>query len=228
METILADFGIGEFGTITAATASLGTAASGLVDASKAFRGGVSNVGFAYIAEALRPFEPALKLIDPEHPFATVQANWLNGVDKAQQKSAAKNLIRLGLIPDTAASLAKELPSIDGTALQAAAAKVASAAALTEDEVNLLARFDYIVEVRLDAAYEKADQRYRNVARVAAAAIAMALSLAGAIFIAGSLAEADYVTAILVGFLATPFAPVSKDLMSALGTAVAAFKAAKR
>jgi hypothetical protein len=228
VETILADFGLGDFGTITAATTALGTAASGLVDASKAFKGGISNIGFAYISAALRPFEAALKLIGAEHPFGTVQAAWLNGVDKTEQKSAAKNLIRLGLTADTATSLAAGLKSVDGAALQAVAAKVANGTALTEDEVNLLARFDSIIEARLDAAYERADQKYRNVARVAAAVVAMVLSVTGAVFIAGSFAEADLATAIFVGFLATPLAPVSKDLMSALSTAVAAFKATKR
>jgi len=228
METILANFGIGDFGTITAATAALGTAASGLVDATKAFEGGVSNIGFAFIGEALKPFEAALKLIDAHNPLGTVRANWLNGVGKPEQKAAAKNLIRLGLTADTAESMAKDLPSVDGASLKAAATKIASGTTLTDDEVSLLARFDSIVEARLDAAYERADQKYRNVARVAAAVVAMVLSVAGAIFIAGSAATADYVTAVFVGFLATPLAPVSKDLMSALTTAVSAFKAAKR
>lgn len=228
METILTNFGIGEFGTISAATAALGTAASGLVDATKAFWGGVSNVGFRFIGDALKPFKAALELIDEHEPLGTVQANWLNGVGKAEQKAAAKNLIRLGLTADTAESMAADLPSVDGASLKAAAAKMVSGTALTEDEVNLLARFDSIVEARLDAAYERADQKYRNVARVAAAVVAMVLSVAGAIFIAGSTAGADYITAIFVGLLATPLAPVSKDLISALTTAVSAFKAAKR
>lgn len=228
METLLADFGLGDFGTITAATTALGTAAAGLVDASKAFRGGVSNVGFGFISTALQPFEAALKLIDDANPFGTVQANWLNGMDKAEQKSIAKNLIRLGLTADTAEALAKHLPSVDGTKLKDVAAKGARGEALAEEEINLLARFDSVVEARLDAAYERADQKYRNSARVAAAAVAIVLSLAGAVMVAGSVAAADYGTALLVGFLATPMAPVSKDLISALSTAVSAFKAAKR
>lgn len=228
METLLTDFGLGEFGTITAATTALGTAAAGLVDASKAFSGGVSNVGFGFISTALRPFEAALRQIDKASPFGAVQANWLNGMDKAEQKSIAKNLIRLGLNAETAEAMAKDIANVDGTKLKDTAAKVARGEALAEDEINLLARFDSVVEARLDAAYERADQKYRNSARVAAAAVAMALAVGGSIIVAGGVAAADYGTALLVGLLATPVAPVSKDIISALSTAVSAFKAAKR
>jgi len=42
------------------AAGGLGTAAMGLVDASKAFWGGPSNFGFGHIASALKPFLVAL------------------------------------------------------------------------------------------------------------------------------------------------------------------------
>ncbi|WP_394890517.1 hypothetical protein ACG873_03825 [Mesorhizobium sp. AaZ16] len=55
-------------GKVIAATAALGTASFGLVDASKALRGGISNVGFGFIRKALQPFQAALKLIDDKDP----------------------------------------------------------------------------------------------------------------------------------------------------------------
>jgi hypothetical protein len=67
-----------------AAIAALGTAAYGLVDASKALWGGVSNAGFSRIKTALSPFNPALETLR-NSPWQTLRANWLNGVPKADQ-----------------------------------------------------------------------------------------------------------------------------------------------
>lgn len=69
--------------TVSAITAmgALGTAAFGLVDATKVFGGGVSNVGFGAIVRALEPFNAALESATPNWR-ATLRANWINGVAK--------------------------------------------------------------------------------------------------------------------------------------------------
>src|ERR1700741_4653600 len=84
-------------GTIGAITAmgALGTAAFGLVDASKAFFGGVSNFGFGRIEKAVKPFMPSSAAKDDTLVWRdTLRANWINGVPKEDQKAAAKALIR--------------------------------------------------------------------------------------------------------------------------------------
>ncbi|WP_274629959.1 hypothetical protein [Arvimicrobium flavum] len=227
MEPDLGGLAWGDIGHITALTTALSTASAGLVDATKAFRGGISNIGYGFIDLALTPFMPALKLVDAEDPSGPIKANWLNGMDKTEQKAAAKNLIRLGLTPATAATMGKAIPNVDGAALEGAALKVANGSVLEEPEVNLLARFDAIVEARLDAAYERAEQKYRNTARVAAAAIAIVLSMAGWFLVFETHTMQNFLTALAAGLLATPLAPISKDLMSALSTAAAAFKSSK-
>ncbi len=68
-------------GVITAMGA-LGTSAFGLVDASKAFGGGASRYGLKYVFRALKPYEAALHNANSGWRLA-VEANWINGVDKA-------------------------------------------------------------------------------------------------------------------------------------------------
>lgn len=231
MEEIeLLDGSLGSVGTIFAATAALGTASFGLVDASKFFRGGISNVGYGFIEEALRPFRAALALIDSRDPYAVVKANWLNGVDKGEQKARARDLIRLGLTSSNAEALAADITGVDGPRLAAVALKVENGTPLVEEDTNLLGRFDAIVDARLDAAFERADQSYRNSARVAAGAVSVLLALIGAVLIVGMAAfeVGHFVTAVLLGAVATPIAPIAKDVASALSTAISAFKAAKR
>jgi hypothetical protein len=222
------DFGWGFLAEIMAATAALGTASFGLVDATKAARGGISNIGYGFVHEALQPFEPALKIINPGDPYAVTKANWLNGMDKSEQKVIAKGLVRLGTTEATAAALAAAVTNIDAAKLAAIAKKMNGGDTLAEDEITLLGRFDALVDARLDAAFERGDQKYRNVARFAAAAVAVVLAQVGMLVVVETPESQDYVRALLVGLVAVPLAPVAKDVASALSTAVAAYKSVKR
>jgi hypothetical protein len=58
LTALLSDFlgqGFGNIANAVAATGALGTAAFGLIDASKAIAGGMSNPGFGYIRKAVEP-----------------------------------------------------------------------------------------------------------------------------------------------------------------------------
>lgn len=223
-----ASIDISQFGTIISAIAALGTAAFGLVDATKAFKGGISNVGCGFIYDALRPYISALQTVSQTDPYAICKANWLNGMDKAEQKASARNLIRLGFKSETAADMADSVLPDSRELLVGIAQKIDSGETPTEPELTVLARFDAIIDARLDAAFERADQKYRNVSRVAAAGIAIVLAEIGAVSFNGT---TDYQTLLLglfVGIVAVPVAPLAKDLTSALSTATAAFKAIKR
>src|SRR5262249_30895545 len=94
-----------------AAAAGLGTGSMGLVDATKAFRGGVSNVGFADIRRALDSFleaaSPNGTSFGKKEVLESLRSNWLNGVAKADQKAKAKALIHLGLTAASAPALAR-------------------------------------------------------------------------------------------------------------------------
>jgi hypothetical protein len=218
----------GDIGQIIAAVAALGTAAYGLVDTSKVFRGGISNVGYGFLRIALLPFREALELVDKTNPYAVAKANWLNGMDKTEQKTMVKGLIRLGLTKDTAPALAAAVSNIDGTTLGDIAVKINAGQVLTDAEITLLGRFEAVVDARLDAAFERADQKYRNTSKVAAAVVAIVLAEVGALQLFGTLDGGNAAKAFLVGLVAVPIAPIAKDLTSAMTTAVAAFKAVKR
>jgi hypothetical protein len=215
-----------------AAASALGTAAYGLVDASKAFGGGISNAGFSHIREAVVPLiaapEPAAaQRFDRKHVLATLLANWLNGVPKADQKAAAKSLIHMAVTPENAERLAKET-GIDVAKMEAIAGKIRNGERLLENEISVLGRFDVIVSAVLDEAYERADQKYRNYSKLAGCVVATVLAAIG-----GGIIYVDnggsgwvypqtheFLLSVLVGLIATPLAPVAKDLSSAIAAAV--------
>ncbi len=234
-------------GTVTnianfiAAAGGLGTAAFGLVDASKAVAGGMSNPGFGYVrkaVEALVVDAGAGRLVfGKAQVLGTLRANWLNGVSKADQKAIAKSFIRLGLTPGNARQLATATGG-DPVELTRVAERVRNGQALTPEDVNILGRFDAVVSANLDLGYERADQLYRNAAKIAAALIALVLAAigGGVIYFNHSatptlgayLSSNQFVLALLVGVVATPLAPAAKDLSSALTAAVKAVGAVRR
>src|SRR5438477_1847296 len=98
---------------VVLAIGSLGTAAYGVVDATKGFGGGISNRGFGDIRKVISKFIPATSAnnggtsaLALPSALATLRANWLNGVALADQKSIAKALVKLNLTPASAPGLA--------------------------------------------------------------------------------------------------------------------------
>ena len=216
------------------AIGGLGTAASGLVDSTKAFWGGVSNVGFDKIEKALAPFRPALVLAESDWT-ATLRANWINGVPKDDQKAAAKSLIRLGLSSTNAAQMATA-GHVDADGLAAVLTAVETGATLTPVQVNLLGRFNGAIDAAMDGGFEQADQEYRNASKLCAGLAAIGLAVWGGALLTGVkswalflayLAKPEFGEALLVGIIAVPLAPVAKNLTSSLQAAVTAMKAVK-
>jgi len=219
-----------------AAAGALGTAAYGLVDASKAFGGGISNAGFVHIRTAIAPLvggegREAPHLFGRKDVLATLRANWLNGVAKADQKAAAKSLIRMGVTPENAQRLADET-GVDDATLKSVAEKIRKGETLLEAEVTVLGRFDAVVSAVLDEAYERADQKYRNYCKVVALCVATVLAVVGgAVLNAGKEPywfRHQFWLAALIGFVSTPLAPIAKDLSSALTAAVKAVGVVRR
>jgi hypothetical protein len=157
---------------------------------------------------------------------------------KDAQIAAARELINLNLNNATAAGYAART-HLDAAALTAAADAMNAGQELTPAQVNILARFNSVLGAILDTAYERAEQAYKNKARGLAALIAILLSLAGGALIyrteyptesvATYLALSnDMMLALLIGLVATPVAPIAKDLSGALSTAVHALSRARR
>jgi len=212
-------------GAALAALSALATAAFGLLDASKAFWGGPSNIGQTHIKRALAPFAPAMAAaVGEDRWWPMVRANWLNGMAKADQKAAAANLVKLGLSPGTAEALALA-GHVDPEALRGVARALVDGEPLTDQQLNVIGRLDAVLGLTLDAAYERAEQQYRNWARLLAGLVAMGLSLVAAWAL--DPAKPSWMFAAVVGLLAVPMAPLAKDLTSALSTAARALKAAR-
>lgn len=194
------------------AIGGLGTAAFGVVDATKVFGGGVNHIGFRRIrgvAARLAPETPLRKMI-----LDTLQANWINGIHLADQKAIAKSLIKLNLSAANAHALA-EATGMDSDALAAVAKNISSGTPLSSAQSDVFARFELIVTALLDEAYQRSDQVYRNWTRALAALVAITIALAG-----GVILRIDLGVALLAGFLAVPLAPIAKDVSTSLATAV--------
>ena len=216
---------------LIAAAGALGTAAFGLVDASKALWGGVSRAGFGYVREAvealLGPRVPGGTVFGHDQILETLRANWMNGVAKAEQKAVAKSLIRLMLTPASAASMADAV-GVNAVNLTAAATNIENNTPLTPQNMAALGAHDVKVSAMLDFGYERGDQFYRNSAKIASAVCAILLSIAAKWIKDSTLGGSGLPMAILVGLIATPLAPIAKDLSTSLSTAVKAVGALKR
>ena len=227
--------------TFMAAAGALGTGSFGLIDASKAICGGMSNPGFGFVRDEVQ------EIIGKEGGsgsglsnakiIATLRANWLNGVAKADQKAAAKSLIRMCITDDRIPQLARAT-GIKEDALREVSTLISNGDPLTQKHISLIGRFDAIVSSRLDLGYERADQFYRNWAKLAATLVAMVLAAVGggilysnanpSLPISGYFGSSRFLLSLLVGLISTPLAPVAKDLSTALSNAVTAVNAARR
>jgi hypothetical protein len=221
--------GLNNLPQIVTAIGGLGTAAFGLVDATKPFFGGVNNIGFSRIATAVSALTPSggSNALPGPKVIDTLKANWFNGADLASQKAIAKSLIKLNLNEANAPNLAS-ITGVDGAVLKQVAASIASGTALTTTQSDVFARFDLSVTALLDEAYQRSDEMYRNGTKVVAMIFAILLALGGSIMLHGNLTPHDLGKALIVGILATPLAPVAKDLSTALATAVNALQAVKK
>jgi hypothetical protein len=221
---------------IVLAIGSLGTAAYGLVDVSKGIGGGISNCGFGDIRNVVSQLIPAASAAGSSEPalsltsvLRTLRANWLNGMALADQKAVAKSLIKLNLTEASSDKMAAAT-GLDSGVLKSIAAKLSGKLDTTQGkpsleprETDVYGRFDLLLSAMLDQAYQRADQRYRNGAKLLAVPVAVGLALLGAWAISSQLTCSDIWRAIAAGLLATPLAPVAKDLASAIqeGTKVA-------
>jgi hypothetical protein len=212
---------------VVTAIGGLGTAAFGLVDASKVFGGGVNHIGFAGIRAAIHELTDAgepVNALSRKKILATLQANWMNGTHLGSQKAIAKSLIKLNLNQGNATALAAAT-GVDPSVLKTVATKIAAGTSLSSPESDVFARFDLIVTALLDEAYQRSDQFYRNWTRALAALVAVALALAGGRMLNPPV---QWPQAVLVGLLATPLAPIAKDLATALATAVTTVQLLKK
>lgn len=203
------------------AIGAIGTAATGLVDSTKAFSGGISRAGFGYIKQLIArtvpsgPNAQAGSGLGADDILNTLLANWMNGMDPGSQKAIAKSFIKLHLNPTTSAALAVQT-NVDPAALANVTAKLAAMQPLTNQESDAFGRFDLALSAFIDRAYERGDQYYRNWCKVLACIFAVILAFAGNY---GHRYLPHWWQALIVGLIATPLAPMAKDIANAIQTA---------
>lgn len=222
--------GYGDAGLVIAAMAAIGIAASALVDATRAFRGGIANVGFKHIETCLQQFSPVLAAALGGEAWRDVfRAQWCNGVPKEEQKSKVRQLVRLGLSSSDPAAIETlaAIGRVDAKMLGAAVKSIEGGKEeLTSQQNAALGRVQAAIAVLIDAAFERADQQYRNTARLAAGVVAVVLAVVGNwMMLPGE--QIPLLFAVAVGVLAVPVAPVARDLISALSTTARSLKAIK-
>ncbi len=184
------------------------------------FGGGVSNRGFGDIKKVVSQFirlsSAGASALSRTSVLATLRANWLNGMALGDQKSVAKALIKLNLNTASAGAMAAAT-GVDATVLESIAKKLPAGTDLTNEETEAYGRFDLLLTAVLDQGYQRGDQRYRNSAKLLAVPVAVCLALLGAWAISTqSLSSLDAWRAVFGGLLATPLAPVAKDVASAI------------
>lgn len=209
---------------------ALGTAAFGLVDALKALPGGgISRAGFKFVRRVIVTMAPAVPALETSglsqaSIVNTLESQWINGADSGDQVNIAKSLIKLRLNPATAPALAAAT-GVDAEILGQVAENIATAQALTTQQTDVYGRFDLLLTTLLDQAYQRADQRYRNTAKIVAIPVSVAIALAAARSVpAGTISPGG---AVLLGLVATPLAPIAKDISTAITTGVQAIQAWK-
>jgi len=240
----MGEFNLQQTSDLIAAIGGLGVASFALVDISKIGRqGGISHSGFSFIEGLLRLFEPPLGVdkadkskSPPWDLFGQVRqilhANWINGMVLGDQKAIAKSLIKLRLFPDTARHFAA-VTHVDAESLARVAQKMTTGAPLDgESETNTLGRFDLALTALVDAAYQLADQQYRNRAKAWASGIAVLMAIFGGWIVSGKPStywqDLLFFKALCCGILAVPLAPIAKDLTSALAAGVKVAQALRK
>lgn len=220
---------------VIVAIGGLGTAAFGLVDAAKGALPFINRIGLKRIHRTIISLTPEgngrpLNALPQVDILATVEANWVNGMDLSAQKAVAKSLIKLHLNAANAALVASRA-NVDATDFAVVVGLMETSGALTQGQKDLYARFDLILTALLDETFQLSDQHYRNQTRILAALVAIVLAVVGGYALIGSpiyWQSRDILLSILVGLLATPLAPIAKDLSSALATAVNAMQVIKK
>jgi hypothetical protein len=218
---------------VITAIGGLGTASFGLVDSTKVLGGGVNRIGFSGIQSAIEGLTPGTpsKGLTRASIVDTLKANWYNGTDLTSQKAIAKSLIKVCLNSANSADLAAAT-GVDATILTQVATCIGTGTALTPEQTDVYARFDFILSAMLDEVYHRSDEAYAVGTRVVASIFALVLAILGGWTLHDAVTpyfwSKDLAVAALAGILATPLAPIAKDLSSALATAVNAMQAVKK
>jgi len=198
-------------GTAVVAAGALGTAAFGIVEASK----WISVVGEAGFGSAMRVLGPLSRTL--EVAYGKQYDDVLRGQYRGSGRDLARTLrqgVRAGLSASNAAEVASFLGSVDPAALGAAVSAIERSGDLALPERGVIGRYELAADARIDAALAIAQARYVGVVRVLSSLVAIAIALA-----VGDAMSVPWQSSILVGIAAVPLAPIAKDVASGIQAA---------
>ncbi len=200
-------------GTIVLAVGALGTASFGIVEALKwTF---IGLMGFGQISKLLGdPIMKSLEVAYGSEYLSLLKAQYRVSRSAAELPKTIRQGARVGLTPDTAAGMADKVGVVDAEGLGVVAAALRAGKDLSDDQRNLLGRFELALDARIDAAIALANDRYTGSLRVIASFVSIVIAL-----VVGLNAGVDFATSLVVGIAAVPVAPVAKDVAKAIQAA---------
>lgn len=219
------DLEISEIVTIILAIGALGTAAYGIVDGLKLF--GIGSIGFGKISSFLGPnLMKSLESVYGKDCKQLLIAQYIKGRGQGDLVSTLRQGFKLGLPKLDLNQISNEFPEMDIEGLSGAADAVREGRDPEENEQIALARFDIVIDTKIEAAMALAESKYVNSIKLISAFVAVAIS----IFVSWKLSplgdsSSSIIYGVIIGLLAIPISPVAKDLAKAVTAAKDAYKA---
>lgn len=216
------------------AAGALGTAAYGVVDGFK-FSDGFASAGFDRIKKTMGAQAYASLGNAYGNGYETLlRAQYLQGRTQGELVRTLRQGVRIGLNEANAPAMAEEVGVIEGKDLKAIAVNVRSGEDLSDNQKNMLSRFELAIDARVDAAVALADKSYKSIMQMRASAAAIFFALLGAFGLreAGvanmnSGTTETLMLALVVGVAAVPLAPIAKDVAKAVQSAAKATRRRK-
>ena len=220
-----------DLGALVLSVGAIGTAAAGIVDSLKCSER-IRSAGFSRIEATLgKDVLDAIASVYGEEGRRYLNALYLEERKKGSLTRALRQGLRLALKSENAAALATALGQPERAShLGDIAARIEHGDELDDADRATLGRFELAADARIEAALSLAANRYVSTMRLAASAVAIALSMlaAGTVGTLGADGKdvgfvgsiiANFVPALLMGVAAVPLAPIAKDFAAGISNA---------
>jgi hypothetical protein len=204
--------------TFILAAGGLGTAAFGIVEASKWLRV-VGEAGFGAALRIIGGLTGPLAVAYGAQWETLLRAQYRG--DLGDLRRLMRQGVRVGLTPANAPAVAQDLGSLDGAALADAVSVAMRNATLTDAQRAVIGRYELAADARVDAALTVAQADYTGTVRILASVVAIAIALV----VGWKLAPHRTTLALLLVIAAVPLAPIAKDVAAGIQAATRALKA---
>lgn len=213
------DLTIQEVSDFLIAAGAVGTAAMGIVEGAKSVR--FPPIGFGFLLKQLQWSFSALQVAYGDQYKKLIESLYrISG--SGDLARTLRQGIRIGLNEENAADLSQNiLGKSDGT-LTEIAKKINTGENLEPQEKNFLSRFELAVDARIEGALALGERAYANGIRLCAFIVAIGLAQAAALLLK---LQDGFITALIVGLIAVPIAPIAKDIVKGFQSAATALSA---